>query len=81
MHFLVFRCFYLRFLGSVGILSTLGEGYAPIYMKTRGLRASECYLHFSMNFAVFWLTLQVRGAPARRQLRNEAWEIAEKCST
>ena len=53
MHFSVFRCFYLRFLGSVGILPTLGEGYAPIYMKTRGLRTSECYLHFSMHFAVF----------------------------
>ena len=53
MHFPVFRCFYPRFLGSVGILPTLGEGYAPIYMKTRGLRTSECYLHFSMHFAVF----------------------------
>ena len=53
MHFPVFRCFYPRFLGSVGISPTLGGGYAPIYMKTRGLRASECYLHFSMHFAVF----------------------------
>jgi hypothetical protein len=53
MHCSVFRCFYPRFLGSVGISSTVGGNYAPIYMKTRGLRASECYLQFSMPFAVF----------------------------
>ena len=50
MHFPVFQCFYPRFLGSVGISPTLGGGYAPIYMKTRGLRASGCYLHFFMHF-------------------------------
>ena len=83
MHFPVFRCFYLRFLCSVGISSMLGGGYAQIYMKTRGLRASECCLHFSTHFAVFCfrLTLQIRGALARRQLQNEACEIAKKCST
>jgi hypothetical protein len=38
-------------------------------------------LSFLNAFCCFWLTLQVRGAPARRQLRKEAWGIAEKCST
>jgi hypothetical protein len=38
-------------------------------------------LTFLYAFCCFRLTLQVRGAPARRQLRNEAWGVAEKCLT
>ena len=49
MHFPDFRCLYFRFLGSVGISSMLGGGYAQIYMKTRGLRVSECCLNFSIH--------------------------------
>ena len=36
---------------------------------------------FLNSFCCFRLTLQIRGALARRQLQNEACEIAKKCST
>ena len=81
MHFPVFRCFYPRFLGSVGISPTLGGGLcADLHENTR-VTCVWMLLTFLYAFCCFRLTLQVRGAPARRQLRNETWGIAGKCST
>ena len=60
MHFPVFRCFYPRFLGSVGILSTLGgvmrrftwkhEGY----VRLNATYISLCILLFSADVAGPW---------------------------
>jgi hypothetical protein len=81
MHFPVFRCFYPRFLGSVGILPPLGGGLcADLHENTR-VTCVWMLLTFLNAFCCFRLTLQVRGATARRQLRNETWRIAGKCST